>query len=177
MTVFIWCFISVTVENDCYRFTKTKQSELKFEMPPKSSHKKVALHTWFFCDYCKVHITSKDRETHDKVCPITVSEDFPTCVDKEFILKDALYTCSLDKRGFNVEALSDVASKYINSLLFVSEGAMQLCKFCIGENVVVESLQSTLPPLVRAIWPIPEKFLTTVFVSPEGNTMKYNIQS
>lgn len=139
--------------------------ERRYDMPPKSSSKKNQA-TWFHCETCGVHITTKARDTHDKVCPITDETN-----DAEFIRNGALYTDSLLQRNFEVEALKDLPAKYANTLIFLSEGAIQFADLHIGQKVVIHPAKQTddMPaPLVRMVWPVPEQFLTTVFVTAEG---------
>lgn len=139
-------------------------------MPPKSSNKKnnaSATPSWYHCDKCKVHITIKEREKHEQKCPI---QEKQTETDKgeyfEYIRKGTLYTGSYEKRKFDVEELKEMPPKYINNLIFISEGAIRLAGWHIGQQVVI-TIDSTFT-LIRSIWPIPEMFLTTVYVSEEG---------
>lgn len=134
-------------------------------MPPKSSNKKNQA-TWFRCETCGVHITTKARDTHDQVCPITEETN-----NAEYISNGVLYTESLLQRNFEVEALKDLPAKYGNTLIFLSEGAIQFAELHIGQKVVIAQAKQTedMPaPLVRTIWPVSEQFLTTVFVPAEG---------
>lgn len=141
-------------------------------MPPKSSSKKNQA-SWFRCETCGVHITTKARDSHDQVCPI--SED---TTNAEFILSGVLYTDSLLQRNFEVEALKDLPAKYVNTLIFLSEGAIQFADLHIGQKVVINLAKQSddMPaPLVRMVWPVPEQFLTTVFVTAEGKYHLYSI--
>ena len=133
-------------------------------MPPKSSNKKSTA-TWYHCEICDVHIKSKDRETHEKYCPIKEDSTEPL----EYIHQNKLYTVGAEKRTFNVEQLQDVSTKYVNNLVFISEGAMKLTNLYIGQRVLIRPVDaSESVGLVRLIWPIPERFLTTIFVSEGG---------
>ncbi|XP_030565012.1 ATPase family protein 2 homolog [Drosophila novamexicana] len=133
-------------------------------MPPKSSNKKNQA-TWYHCEKCGVHITSKSRDTHERVCPI--ADDESGSVDAEFVRSGALYTSSAQLRSFEVESLKDLPPKYANMLIFVSEGAMQLAEWHIGQQVVIRPAAQESGTLVRLVWPVSEQFLTTVFASPE----------
>ncbi|KAL7741464.1 hypothetical protein ACLKA6_000785 [Drosophila palustris] len=136
-------------------------------MPPKSSNKKNQA-TWYHCETCGVHITSKTRDTHERVCPITEDVNCDTELDAEYVRNGVLHTASLLQRTFEVESLKDLPPKYANMLIFVSEGAIQLAEFHIGQHVVIRpatKAAETQTPLVRIVWPVSEQFLTTVFVS------------
>ncbi|XP_011210671.2 ATPase family protein 2 homolog [Bactrocera dorsalis] len=136
-------------------------------MPPKSSNKKSTAKaaTWYHCEICDVHITSKDRETHEKYCPIKADSTEPL----EYIHQNKLYTVGVEKRSFNIEQLQDVSTKYVNNLVFISEGAMKLTNLYIGQRVLIRPVDASESlGLVRLVWPIPERFLTTIFVS-EGD--------
>ncbi|XP_034474695.1 ATPase family protein 2 homolog [Drosophila innubila] len=135
-------------------------------MPPKSSNKKNQA-TWYHCATCDVHITSKTRDTHERVCPI--AEDASgTEVNAEYVRNGVLYTASVLQRTFEVESLKDLPPQYESMLIFVSEGAIQLAEFHIGQHVVIKPATEAAQiqtPLVRIVWPVSEQFLTTVFVT------------
>ena len=142
-------------------------------MPPKSSNKKNTQNpvvSWYYCEKCEVHITSRDREKHEQNCPIQ-DRQIETENDEvlEYIRKGILYTASYEKRKFDVEELKQMPAKYVNNLIFISEGAMRLAGWHIGQKVLVQS--KTNHSFVRSIWPIPEKFLTTVFITGNGNKL------
>ncbi|XP_017857950.1 PREDICTED: spermatogenesis-associated protein 5 [Drosophila arizonae] len=144
-------------------------------MPPKSSNKKNQA-TWFHCEKCNVHITSKSRDTHERVCPL--DEDVSgAAVETEFVRNGTLYTSSVQQKNFEVESLKDLPPKYANTLLFMSEGAIQLAQFHIGQQVVVEPAleEAKNPALVRILWPISEQFLTTVFATAEDYRQNWSV--
>ncbi|XP_004521824.1 spermatogenesis-associated protein 5 isoform X1 [Ceratitis capitata] len=139
-------------------------------MPPKSSNKKsvTSTVTWYHCELCNVHIISKDREAHGNYCPISPNTNTEPL---EFIQNDSLYTVGAAKRTFSIEELKDVPEKYVNNLLFISEGAMKLTHLHIGQRVLIRPAnvsETETVGLVRLVWPIPERFLTTIYVS-EGD--------
>ncbi|XP_017465907.1 PREDICTED: spermatogenesis-associated protein 5 [Rhagoletis zephyria] len=139
-------------------------------MPPKSSNKKSggSVASWYHCELCDVHITSKDRETHEKYCPIPADTAEPL----EYIHNNCLYTTGVEKRSFHIEELNDVPNKYINNLVFISEGAIRLTHLYIGQRVLIQPVKkSEAVGLVRLVWPIPDRFLTTIFVSEEDFKM------
>ncbi|SPP82098.1 ATPase family protein 2 homolog [Drosophila guanche] len=131
-------------------------------MPPKSSSKKNQA-SWYHCETCGVHITSKARDSHDASCPIPSEVDGESDSEVEYVRNGTLYTRSLQQRNFEVESLKDLPAKYANMLVFVSEGAMRLSQLHIGQHVVIES--TSQEQLVRIVWPVSEQFLTTVFVT------------
>lgn len=132
-------------------------------MPPKSSNKKSQV-SWFACDKCQKTIISKDRDNHEQNC--TTEES--ACLAYDFIQDQRLYTMYISKRNFTIDELNDTPSKYVNNLVFISEGAMKLCEFRIGQPIVIRSKScSENIPIVRLAWPISEKFLSTVFFSIE----------
>lgn len=122
-----------------------------------------------------MHITSKSRDTHEQVCPL--AEDISgAAVETEFVRNGTLYTSSVQQKNFEVEALKDLPPKYANTLLFMSEGAIQLAQLHIGQQVLVEPAleEAKNPTLVRVLWPISEQFLTTVFATAEGSVEIFN---
>ncbi|XP_013102374.2 ATPase family gene 2 protein homolog A [Stomoxys calcitrans] len=140
-------------------------------MPPKSSNKKSASKPtaiWYHCDVCETHITANDREGHERICPIG---DHQSQTDKgeslEYIHCGTFYTSSLEVKKFEIEALKDMPSKYLNNLIFLSEGAMRLTGIHIGQEVMIKSTTEEEISLIRNVWPTPDKFLTTVFVNDE----------
>lgn len=139
-------------------------------MPPKSSSKKEAV-LWYLCEQCKVNITSKDRDQHEEHCPIEQQE-----ADEE-PLKPFLCSYIRDQRLFSVslnakpvtEELSDLSGAQLKGLVFLSESVINLCGFILGDFVSLSSPQlPEIAPVVRTVWPVPDRFLTTVFVTDEG---------
>lgn len=141
-------------------------------MPPKSSSKKSANKAtaiWYHCDNCDAHITTQEREKHEEVCPIQIGQiETDKGISLEYVRKGVLYTASVDMRKFDLEALNYMPQKFINNLIFISEGAMRLAGWHIGQQVLIKCDKEAEVPLIRSIWPIPDKFLTTVFASNEG---------
>lgn len=141
-------------------------------MPPKSSNKKNAGNaaaSWYYCEKCQVNITTKEREKHEQKCPIQEQQLETVGGEQlEYIRNGILYTGSCEKRKFEIEELKDMPQKYVNNLIYVSEGAIRLAGWHIGQQVVIKTKKEETATLVRSIWPIPEKFLTTVFVSDQG---------
>lgn len=144
-------------------------------MPPKSSSSRKSGISWFFCDKCATNIIIKDRNVHESICDQLQSND-TTCeavLKTDFVRSNVLHTSTIEKRAFAVEELKDVSEKQVNNLAFISEGVMKLCKFYIGQDVCISNRGTELEPaikLVRKVWPIPDKFLTTIFLGSEDHS-------
>ncbi|XP_053957676.1 ribosome biogenesis protein SPATA5 [Anastrepha ludens] len=142
-------------------------------MPPKNSNKKSPANTasWYHCELCNVDITLKEREMHEKHCPITANTTEPL----EYIHNNCLYTVGVEKRSFSIEELNDVPAKYVNNLVFISEGAIRLTHLHIGQRVLIQTGKGRdAETLVRLVWPIPDRFVTTIFVSEEDYKLYWN---
>ncbi|EDV32099.1 uncharacterized protein Dana_GF15657 [Drosophila ananassae] len=133
-------------------------------MPPKSNSKKNQA-SWFHCETCGAHIPSKARDNHEEICPTLSQGEIDPNSTAEFVRSGVLYTTSVQQRNFEVDSLKDLPLKYTNMIIFLSEGAMQLAQLHIGQHVVIQALATEEPPLVRIVWPIPEQFLSTIFVN------------
>lgn len=131
-------------------------------MPPKSSSKKEQA-LWFLCEKCKVTVCSKDIQNHTEVCPITETS-FSCC----FIKDKKLYTNLVESKPLT-DDIKSLTQNQLNGMIFVSEKAIKLCELIIGDYVLVQIPQKTeFVPVVRKVWPIVDRFQTTVFVSAEG---------
>lgn len=137
-------------------------------MPPKSASKRDQV-LWFLCEKCKANVASKDREQHDELCPLDTEESSSKCV---FVRNGIFHSNKLavkpitdDVRGMDFGQLS--------GLVFLSESAMTLCGFVLGETVVVRTMNGEpSTPIVRNVWPLPNSSLTNVLVAKEGITKK-----
>ncbi|XP_030383420.1 ATPase family protein 2 homolog [Scaptodrosophila lebanonensis] len=151
-------------------------------MPPKSNSKKGQA-SWYYCEACNAHITFEARETHERVCPLPFEAELGNSVsegDIEYIRNGKLYTRSVQPRKFKIESLSYLPEKYTNVLLFMSEGAIRLANFHIGQHVVIMPAPEQEQPvkqLVRILWPVPDNFLTTVFVSEKEYRLHFSAQN
>ncbi|KAI9585475.1 ATPase family protein 2 homolog [Glossina fuscipes] len=141
-------------------------------MSPKSSNKKKKAVSWYHCELCDVNITFKERECHEQKCPID-EDALKTSAGEplEYIRNGVLYTASVEKKKFEIPELKDMPDRYINQLIFVSEGAIRLLGWHIGQYIVIETNEINEPPLIRSIWPIPESFLNTLLVCEEDFTL------
>lgn len=138
-------------------------------MPPKSSAKKEQA-LWFFCDKCKVYVTSKDIQNHVENCPITETS-FSSC----FIKEKKLYTNLFEPKPLT-DDIKNLTQKQLNGVIFISEKAIKLCELIIGDFVLIKIPQKPdFVPVVRMVWPIVDRFQTTVFVSNEGLYLCYFI--
>lgn len=134
-------------------------------MPPKSSAKKEQI-LWYLCEKCKVNITSIDREQHEsKYCPIAPDRTKP--VQTSFIYEKTLFTNTVSIKLPQINELNDLPEHLKNNFVFLSESAMNLCGFILGDSVVLSSPQCT-EMAVRSVWPISDRFLTTLFLNENG---------
>lgn len=134
-------------------------------MPPKSSAKKEQI-LWYLCEKCKVNITSTDREQHEsKYCPIIPDSSRP--LTTSFIYQKTLYSTTISTKLPQLSDLNDLPENLLNNFIYVSEGAMNLCGFILGDSVILTSPQCT-EVVVRTIWPISDRFLTTVYLNENG---------
>ncbi|XP_075152525.1 uncharacterized protein LOC142226407 isoform X1 [Haematobia irritans] len=141
-------------------------------MPPKSSSKKSANKAaaiWYYCENCEAHITANDRDGHEQICLIG---DGQTETEKgesiEYIRRGIFYTSSLEVRKFEIESLKEMPQKYLNNLIYLSEGAMRLSGLHIGQEILISSNDKVQHVnFIRNVWPIPDKFLTTVFINDD----------
>lgn len=133
-------------------------------MPPKSSSKKEPI-LWFLCEKCKAYITSKDRDdNHDKHCPLTKQHDSGR-IPCAYIFDKIFYAIALNSKP-PAEELNDLTEKQLNNFIFLSESLMQLCDLTLNDFVVIHSLDDNkMIPIVRTVWPIPNRYLTTIFVT------------
>lgn len=140
-------------------------------MPPKSSNSKKAQNCWFLCEKCETNIILKDRNGHEKICDeLSCDKESDTVIKNDFIRKHMLHTSTISKQDSSIEELKDVSEKQLNNLVFISEGAMKLCKFIIGQDICISSRAretTSAVNLVRKVWPIPDKFLATVFFNTQ----------
>lgn len=138
-------------------------------MPPKSSAKKDQI-LWYLCEKCQVHITFKDREEHEQICPISAGN--AKLVPCAFISAKTFYSIGLNPKP-PTEDLSDLTQKQLNNFIFLSESLMQLCGFMLNDFVVIHSLDDNnheSMPVVRCVWPTANRYLTTVFVTDDELT-------
>lgn len=141
-------------------------------MPPKtpSSARKEPI-LWFVCETCNVNITSKDRDQHDRHCPITAFNGRPPQpFSTSFVHNRALYSSAVVGRSPPAESLvNDLPESQLNGMIFISEAAMQLCGFVLGDWVACSSPQfPNRAAIIRTAWPMPNTHLTTVFITPDG---------
>lgn len=112
---------------------------------------------WFRCEKCEAYISHRDVENHDGFCPPETR-----LVQHAYIYKGRL--CGIvDIKP--TEDIKNLSSREIDSLVFLSQDAMQLCSFSIGESVIVESSCEEIPPIVQKVWPTNEKSLTSILLT------------
>lgn len=136
-------------------------------MPPKSASKREQV-LWYLCEKCKANITSKEREQHDDVCPL---DSIDSLTRFSFVRGGVLHSNQLNAKPIT-EDIRDLTAKQLNGLVFLSESVINLCGFVLGDQVLIHTPQSpAIAPIVRSVWPTPNSFLTTVFVSEEGKKL------
>lgn len=137
-------------------------------MPPKSSAKKELI-LWYLCEKCKVNITSKDRDKHEDYCPIVTHPGEPFICS--FVYDNKFYSTTLNPDPPTDCLISNLPANQLNGYVFIRESVMNLCGFILGDWVVCTSPQLPHTQVVRSIWPVPDRFLTTVYVTVEGKTV------
>lgn len=141
-------------------------------MPPKSSSKKDQF-SWLLCEKCKIYITSKDRSKHEEDCPIPneITEYTPwkySFVRSKQIHAQQLCEATGQTAILTDELLSDLGTKYLSNLVFVSESVMNLCDWIISDFVVLQPTCDNHIPVVKRVWPAVDKNTSNVFVTDEG---------
>ncbi|EFA02694.2 Transitional endoplasmic reticulum ATPase TER94-like Protein [Tribolium castaneum] len=106
---------------------------------------------WFQCEKCLIHVTNKDIDKHSSDCP-------PNSNSYNFIQNQVLFG-TLDIKVN--EEIKGVVDK--DSLVFLSQSAIQLCGLSIGEWGLLEF--EDLPPVAKVVWPTTEKSLTGVLLT------------
>lgn len=117
---------------------------------------------WYQCGKCEAYFLHKDCETHQNNCPPDL-----TSLKHSLVLDQVLYG-SLDLK--TNEDVKNLSSREKDGLVFVSQAAMQLCQFPIGEFVVIETVKGNC--LVQRVWPTNEKSLTSVLITRNCNNFK-----
>lgn len=141
-------------------------------MAPKSSSKKDQI-AWLLCEKCKVYITSKDRDKHEKHCPFPNEISASIEVTYSFIHSKQFFSTHLCEKTdqtaiLSDELLNDLGSNYLNNLVFASESAINLCDWIVSDFVVIQPVSENFVPVVRRIWPVTDKNTSNVFVTDEG---------
>lgn len=136
-------------------------------MPPKrlSTSKKEQVQ-WFLCEKCESLITAPAVEGHENVCPFDENS-----TEHSFIRHHKLYTTTIEpkKRSEELESLTD--DQY-NNIIYINETVMRICKFKLGQPVLINADQEGFP-MVRLAWPINNNHCTTVYISDDGMFTDY----
>ena len=122
--------------------------------------------SWFQCEKCEAYILNRDIENHEGFCPPKTEN-----IQHTFVYQQVL--CGILDTKSN-EDIKNLSSTQKDGLVFLSQAAMQLCGFTIGENVVVQSLTANAVPIVQKAWPTNEKSLTSILVT--SNCKYYLLQ-
>uniref|UniRef100_A0A1B6EZT7 Uncharacterized protein n=1 Tax=Cuerna arida TaxID=1464854 RepID=A0A1B6EZT7_9HEMI len=132
-------------------------------MPPKG--RRSGISNWYNCEACGVVLSQKDAQQHNNgVCPPNETE-----WDYAFI-KDHVLFSYLEHSEVN--DIPGVKTQERQFFIYLSQSAMQLCRFEIGEQVIL-ALNNT-DSVIRTVWPTSERSLTSVTTSPmvSGNNKK-----
>ncbi|XP_050299634.1 ribosome biogenesis protein SPATA5 isoform X2 [Anthonomus grandis grandis] len=122
-----------------------------------SQQKSKKTSPWYQCEKCQTYLLNKDVENHENFCPPRLDE-----VQHTFIHSETL--CGILDTKTN-EEIENLSSREKDGLVFVSQAAMQLCNFPIGDFVLLASNHQTVVPMVQKVWPTNEKSLTSVLVT------------
>lgn len=135
-------------------------------MPPKSASKKDQI-LWYLCEKCRIYITSKDREAHEKHCPQPI--DNPGFCEYSYIQHRKMFVNSLNSKP-TIDDLHDLTQTQLNRMIFISESAIELCSFILQDYVLIKSPQfPNQAPIVRTVWPVSNRMPSMVSVTEEGN--------
>ena len=111
---------------------------------------------WLQCETCFINIINKEIDKHSSDCPPSLTHNYG-------FIKDRVLFGNLDIK--TNEEIKGVVEK--DSLVFLSQGAIQLCELAIGDWVLIK-LSNDLPPLAKVVWPTTEKTLTSVLLTKQG---------
>lgn len=138
--------------------------------PSSASKKKINTNHWFYCTECEVYITHKSKQDHEKQCPVAeyVTDGGGSNQHLDYIRRGVLYSTLVEKRNYPVEGVDTLSMKHRDNIIYISEEALRLLKWRIGQYVLIEGSGHPGAPLVRTLWPAPDKFLTTILVSDYG---------
>lgn len=139
-----------------FKFIETLQTKMSQQKLKKAS-------PWFQCEKCQAYLVNKDIENHDGFCPPNTES-----IHHTFVLDQVLHGV-LDLKP--TEDVVNLSSREKDGLVFVSQAAMQLCEFSIGEFVEVKPIYQKIAPLIQKVWPTQEKSLTSVLVTRNCNNL------
>lgn len=116
-------------------------------------HKKAST-PWLQCEKCLTHIINKDIDKHSSDCP-------PNLNNYNFVQNEVLFGHLDIKVNEEIKGIVDT-----DSLVFLSQSAIQLCGLSIGEWALIEFDNS--PPVAKVVWPTTEKSTTSVLLTKHG---------
>uniref|UniRef100_A0A1B6KMP5 AAA+ ATPase domain-containing protein n=2 Tax=Graphocephala atropunctata TaxID=36148 RepID=A0A1B6KMP5_9HEMI len=123
-------------------------------MPPKG--RRSGSSNWYTCEACGVILSQRDVQQHNNgTCPPNETE-----WDYAFIKDSVLYSYL---EHSSVSDVPDVKSQEKQFLVYLSQSAMQLCRFEIGEQIVLTLNNDSI---IRTVWPTADRSLTSVTITP-----------
>lgn len=140
-------------------------------MSRKSLNKKDQL-SWYFCEICNIHIILKDRQQHNEQHN---ENDYRKNTTHCFIYQ---YTFSANDIKIKpaIEELDDLPIKQLNNFIFLSESIMNQCGMILNSFVSIMKYtnhidDSNLLPIIKCVWPLPDKYGTSVYATEDGNIL------
>lgn len=117
--------------------------------------------SWLLCEKCKTYIINKDLERHKNDCPPNLDT-----FSYSFISNEGVLYSSVDiKTNEDVKSLSQSEK---DSLVFLSQSAIQMCRLSFGDWAIIKPLYEAIPPVVRTVWPTVDKSSTCVLFTKNG---------
>lgn len=123
-----------------------------------SKSNKTPQTVWSCCNNCNAYILTKEKDNHVGQCPVPQSN-----WNQSFILNEKLFSFVEIKSKDTIQGLP---SQDIHNFIFLSQSAIQLCNFKIGDPVVITVENQT--PIVRTLWPTIEKTSASVLLTENG---------
>lgn len=143
-------------------------------MSRRTSGKKEPPAQWFVCQQCAVNITSKARDQHEQHCPIrppASAADATPFACSTFVHERTLYADTVTAGVPSDSLIADLPAAQLNAFVWCSESTMALCGWILGDMVECRSPQlsaSDAVPVVRCVWPMPDRFGAAVYVTHAG---------
>ncbi|CAH1123949.1 unnamed protein product [Ceutorhynchus assimilis] len=115
--------------------------------------------SWYQCEKCSSFMLKKDTQNHNDFCHLEPSKRNP----KSTFIHNQVLHGTLDLKSN--EEIKNLSAREKDGLVFLSQEAMQLCDFSIGDFVIVDHIDKTGAPLVQKVWPTNEKSLVSILVT------------
>uniref|UniRef100_A0A336LTP5 CSON001040 protein n=1 Tax=Culicoides sonorensis TaxID=179676 RepID=A0A336LTP5_CULSO len=141
-------------------------------MPPKSASKKEKA-LWFTCDKCSLIILSSPGSNTHQNCEINASTSFISTVPS------ISYKLNKIEVKSNFEEEATLPKHQLNQMIFMNINVMRLCKFIIGDPVLVTLTHNDNAERfcsIKFVWPVNDKSLDVARVSKD-EIWRYEINS